>query len=91
MTDPAAAPVEQPIRAIVVLLRARTIFEYLNGHRVLANVPADAVCTSVWMHAGRDGTEPLAFALRLEHPSFPETRVGRKIPMVKAVYRRLSQ
>lgn len=79
-------------RAIILLVPQASIMEYLTGKRALSNVPEGACVRSMWID--RWGWVPgpnMILAMRLEHASFPRVPSGRRLPRIKARFRRLSQ
>ncbi len=65
------------------------ILAHLVGERRLTNLPRDARIVSMHVDAEWfDGTElNRRLALVLEHPSFPPTIAGHRIPRRRAQYR----
>lgn len=90
---------ERGSHALIVVLPASSLFDYLMGRRTLSRVPADALCTSVWIDGdperpgvgtGWGAVGRNCIALRLEHPSFPWVPLGGKMKRIKARFRRLT-
>lgn len=80
-------------RAIILLVPQASIMEYLTGKRALSNVPEGACVRSMWIDrwAWVAAGPNMILAMRLEHPSFPPVQPGRRLPRIRARFRRLSQ
>jgi hypothetical protein len=77
----------EPARAIIVMIPEHSLFEYLVGRRVLANVPESACLRGMWIDSAPRRTTRI-LAMRLEHPSFAPVKPGTFTPRMKARFRR---
>jgi hypothetical protein len=77
-------------RAIILWLHEAGLLEYLTGKRVIANIPEGAIMTACWFDGPVIGHRRF-LCIRVEHESFNEVPQGRRIPRVKARFRRLPE
>ena len=88
--NPVKPIIAEPVRQIIVTIPQASLVEYLVGQRVLINVPPDAKLIGAWSDSryvdGVEGSRVLR--LRVEHDSFAGVEAGRKIPRLRAIYRR---